>query len=79
MSLDDSFMLKMNKKLKSHDTVSDSSKHSSVDDIGLPTPLRAEWGSELGGARQSIMNANWDLPSITLAMKDTAAAVQMII
>ena len=74
-SLDDSFVLKMHKKLKPHNPASDSVGHSSMDVVGLPTPLRAEWGPALNAARRTVLDAGWELPSISLAVQDVVAAV----
>lgn len=74
-SLADSFMLKMRKKLKQYNSVSESAGHSSIDDVGLPTPLRAEWGPALQAERRTLLDAGWELPSISLAVQDVAAAV----
>ena len=75
-AVDDSFMLRMPKKERDSEAASDSGRRCSVDDIGLPTPLRAEWGPSRSLAPQTAMDAGWELPSITLAMQDTAAAVR---
>jgi hypothetical protein len=77
-SLDDSFVLKMHKKFKPHNPASDSVGHSSMDDVGLPTPLRAEWGPALNAARRTVLDAGWELPSISLAVQDVAAAVVFV-
>jgi len=74
-SVDDSFTLKMHRNLKSHSTASDSVGRCSVDDIGLPTPLRAEWGPALNAAQNTGLDAGWELPSISFALQDVAAAV----
>ena len=74
---DDNPVLRMRKKLREEQgSVSDSGSGArySLDDIGLPTPLRAEWGPGFQAARHGMLDAGWELPSIALAMQDPAAA-----
>ena len=49
-----SFMLRINKRLVEQDSVSDSCGRGSVGDMGLPTPLRAEWGPALNSGQVII-------------------------
>ena len=49
-----SFMLRINKRLVEQDSVSDSCGRGSVGDMGLPTPLRAEWGPALNAGQVII-------------------------
>jgi hypothetical protein len=72
-----SFMLRLNKRPVAQKAESESWRRGSVDDIGLPTPLRAEWGPALNTEQDGMIEAGWELPSISLAARDPAAAVSI--
>ena len=75
-SLDESLMLRKQPGRDRLESMSDRGSTRSVDDMGLPTPLRAAWGPAFKSAPHAALDPGWELPSITLATQDRAAAVR---